>query len=59
MGAWDLPAQETYPDELRERAVRLVIHIREERGSSYGVVLDAARLLGIDSPFGSRSRRCQ
>jgi transposase len=43
-----MPAPKKYPDELRERAVRLVFQIREERGSSYGVIPDVANRLGIN-----------
>jgi transposase len=39
-------APKKYPDELRERAVRLVMQIREERGSSYGVIPEVAAKLG-------------
>jgi transposase len=40
-------APKKYPDELRERAVRLVMQIREERGSSYGVIPEVAARLGV------------
>jgi transposase len=43
-----MPASKKYPDELRERAVRLVFQIREERGSSSGVIPEVARKLGIN-----------
>ena len=36
-----------YPDELRERAVRMVLDIREQTGDSHGVVTRVARELGI------------
>lgn len=36
-----------YPDELRERAVRMVLDIREQTGESHGVVTRVARELGI------------
>lgn len=42
-----MPAPKKYPDELRERAVRLVFQIRRERGSAQGVIPDVARRLGI------------
>ena len=42
-----MPTPRKYPDELRERAVRLVLKIREERGSSYGVIPEVAARLGI------------
>ncbi|HEX7658429.1 MAG TPA: hypothetical protein VF444_03030 [Pseudonocardiaceae bacterium] len=39
MGEWKHGvAPKKYPDELRERAVRLVMQVREERGSGYGVI---------------------
>jgi transposase len=40
-------APKKYPDELRERAVRLVVEIRRERGSTYGVIPEVAARLGI------------
>ena len=36
-----------YPDELRERAVRMVQEIRRETGESHGVVTRVARELGV------------
>ncbi len=36
-----------YPDELRERAVRMVLEIRREPGVSHGVVARIARELGV------------
>ena len=36
-----------YPDELRERAVRMVFEVRERTGESYGVVTRVARELGV------------
>jgi len=36
-----------YPDELRERAVRMVLEIRRESGSSHGVIARVARDLGV------------
>jgi len=42
-----VPTPRKYPDELRERAVRLVVKIREERGSGHGVVPEVATRLGI------------
>jgi transposase len=43
-----VPAPKKYPDELRERAVRMVLRLREERGSGYGVIPEVARRLGIN-----------
>jgi transposase len=42
-----MPAPKKYPEELRDRAVRLVFQIRRERGSSHGVIPEVARRLGI------------
>ncbi len=42
-----MPAPKKYPDELRERAVRLVFQIRGERGNAQGVIPEVARRLGI------------
>lgn len=36
-----------YPEELRERAVRMVFEIREQTGEKYGVTARVARELGI------------
>jgi transposase len=36
-----------YPDELRERAVRMVQEIRRETGESHGVVTRVAKELGV------------
>ena len=36
-----------YPDELRERAVRMVLEIRRETGQSHGVIARVARELGV------------
>ena len=36
-----------YPDELRERAVRMVQEIRRESGESHGVITRVARELGV------------
>jgi transposase len=38
-----MPAPKKYPDELCERAVRLVFQIRRERGSAQGVIPEVAR----------------
>ena len=39
--------QPPYPAELRERAVRMVLQTRAERGDSFGVITDVARQLGV------------
>lgn len=36
-----------YPDELRERAVRMVFEVRRETGESHGVITRVARDLGV------------
>jgi transposase len=36
-----------YPEELRERAVRMVFEIREQTGEKHGVTARVARELGI------------
>jgi transposase len=36
-----------YPEELRERAVRMVLEIREQSGEKHGVVTRVARELGV------------
>lgn len=36
-----------YPDELRERAVRMVPEVRSETGESHGVITRVARELGV------------
>src|SRR6266508_852350 len=36
-----------YPDELRERAVRMVLEIRRETGEKHGAVTRVARELGV------------
>ncbi len=36
-----------YPDELRERAVRMVLEIREQTGEKHGAVARVAKQLGV------------
>jgi transposase len=36
-----------YPEELRERAVRMVFEVREQAGERHGVITRVARELGI------------
>ena len=36
-----------YPEELRERAVRMVFEVREQTGEKYGVITRVGRELGI------------
>ncbi len=43
-----MPAPKRYPDELRERAVRMVFQVREESGQQLGAVARVADQLGIN-----------
>ena len=45
MGA--MPAQRKYPEELRERAVKMVLEIRAREGKGGGEVARVARQLGV------------
>ena len=40
-----------YPDELRERAVRMVLEIREETGEKHGTITRVAKELGVGAEF--------
>jgi transposase len=40
-------AQRKYPDELRERAVRMVLEIRERDGKGHGEISRVARQLDV------------
>jgi transposase len=40
-------AQKKYPDELRERAVKMVLEIREREGSGRGEIARIGRQLGV------------
>lgn len=42
-----MPAQRKYPEELRERAVKMVLEIREREGKGRGEIARVARQLGI------------
>ena len=42
-----MPAQNRYPAELRERAVRMVFEVRTESGQRIGAVARVAKKLGI------------
>ena len=50
-----MAAQRKYPDELRERAVRIVFEIRELDGKGHGEISRVARLL--DQATASQARR--
>jgi transposase len=43
-----MPAPKKYPDEVRERAVRMVFEIREESGQQQGAIARVADRLGIN-----------
>jgi transposase len=43
-----MPAPKKYPDELRERAVRMVFAVREESGQQQGAIARVADRLGIN-----------
>jgi transposase len=43
-----MPAPKKYPDELRERAVRMVFEVRERTGRSTGAIARVADQLGIN-----------
>ncbi len=38
-----------YPDEMRERAVRMVLEVRRESGEKHGAVTRVAKQLGVGS----------
>lgn len=42
-----MPAQRKYPEELRERAVKMVVEIREQEGKGRGEIARVGRQLGI------------
>ena len=43
-----MPALKKYPDEVRERAVRMVFEIREESGQQQGSIARVADRLGVN-----------
>jgi transposase len=43
-----MPAPKKYPEEVRERAVRMVFEIREESGQPHGAIARVADRLGIN-----------
>jgi transposase len=45
MGA--MPAQRKYPEELRERAVKMVLEIRDREGKGRGEIARVAGQLGV------------
>ena len=42
-----MAAQRKYPDELRERAVKMVFEVREREGKGHGELARVARQLGV------------
>ena len=42
-----MPAQRKYPEELRERAVKMVFEVREREGRGRGEIARVAQQLGI------------
>jgi len=42
-----MAAQRKYPDELRERAVRMLFEVREREGKGHGELARVARQLGV------------
>jgi transposase len=42
-----MPAQRKYPEELRERAVRMVLEIRARDGKGHGELARVGRQLGV------------
>ena len=42
-----MAAQKRYPDELRERAVKMVLEIRERDGKGHGEIARVARQLDV------------
>ena len=42
-----MPAQRKYPDELRERAVKMVFEIRAREGKSHGELAWVGRKLSV------------
>jgi|SRR5712691_1414462 transposase len=42
-----MAAQQKYPDEMRERAVKMVLEIREREGKGHGEIARVARQLGV------------
>jgi len=43
-----MPAPKKYPDEVRERAVRMVFQIWEESGQQHGAIARVADRLGVN-----------
>lgn len=43
-----MPAPKKYPDEVRERAVRMVFEIRQESGQQQGAIARVADKLNVN-----------
>jgi transposase len=43
-----MPTIRSYPPELRERAVRMVLELREQTGQRIGTIARVAEQLGIN-----------
>jgi transposase len=43
-----MPARRKYPDELRQRAVRMVFEVREQTGQRPGAIARVADQLGVN-----------
>jgi hypothetical protein len=60
-----MAAHKKYPDELRERAVRMVFEIRERDGKGRGEIAQVVRLAAVGARSGGRAAlelktpRCQ
>jgi transposase InsO family protein len=52
-----MPAPRKYPDEIRERAVRMVFEIREETGIKTGSIVRVAERLGVNKETSLRKDR--
>jgi transposase len=44
-----MPTSRKYPDELRERAVRMVFEIREQTGEQRGAIARVGERLGVNN----------
>src|SRR5258708_39128906 len=42
-----MPAQRKYPEELRERAVKMVLEVRDREGKGHGEIARVGRQLGV------------
>ena len=53
-----MAAQKKYPDELRERAVKMLFEVREREGKGHGELARVARQLGVHPRDTAKSRSC-